>query len=158
MDLGTSRQPACIHPRYIIKLAREGPGFNGIVMQGGLAQKFYWDYASEVPLVLKLNGRTDIPSDAEALSPRTQRLAARARRVGGPRRYLRRILDDYPVRWRDAAVVAYESMYANTRLIAEAIRVGLGNCTLVMLVCDVTLRCSNARTCSGSAGPRMCEA
>jgi fructose-bisphosphate aldolase, class I len=54
-------------PRYVIKLAREG-GFNGIVLQIGLAEKFYWDYAGEVPLVLKLNGKTDIPSDAEALS------------------------------------------------------------------------------------------
>ena len=34
-----------------------------------MAEKFYWDYAGEVPLVLKLNGKTDIPSDAQALSP-----------------------------------------------------------------------------------------
>ena len=56
------------NPRYIIRLAQEG-GFNGIVTQIGLAEKFYWDYAGEVPLVLKLNGKTDIPSDAQALSP-----------------------------------------------------------------------------------------
>ncbi len=55
-------------PRYIIRLALEG-GFNGIAIQIGLAEKFYWDFAGEVPLVLKLNGKTDIPSDAEALSP-----------------------------------------------------------------------------------------
>jgi fructose-bisphosphate aldolase, class I len=60
--------PPASDPRYIIKLAQEG-GFNGIVVQIGLAEKFYWDYAGEVPLVLKLNGKTDIPSDAEALSP-----------------------------------------------------------------------------------------
>ena len=60
--------PPASDPRDIIKLAREG-GFNGIVVQIGLAEKFYWDYAGEVPLVLKLNGKTDIPSDAEALSP-----------------------------------------------------------------------------------------
>jgi fructose-bisphosphate aldolase, class I len=60
--------PSASDPRYVIKLAREG-GFNGIVVQVGLAEKFYWDYAGEVPLVLKLNGKTDIPSDAEALSP-----------------------------------------------------------------------------------------
>ena len=60
--------PSAADPRYIIKLAQEG-GFNGIVVQIGLAEKFYWDYAGEVPLVLKLNGKTDIPSDAEALSP-----------------------------------------------------------------------------------------
>src|ERR1700740_2490783 len=60
--------PTASDPTYIIKLALEG-GFNGIAVQIGLAQKFYWDYAGEVPLILKLNGKTDIPSDAEALSP-----------------------------------------------------------------------------------------
>jgi class I fructose-bisphosphate aldolase len=33
----------------------------GIAIQIGLAEKFYWDYAGEVPLILKLNGKTDIP-------------------------------------------------------------------------------------------------
>jgi class I fructose-bisphosphate aldolase len=60
--------PAAADPRYIVKLAVEG-GFNGIAVQIGLAEKFYWDYAGEVPLILKLNGKTDIPADAEALSP-----------------------------------------------------------------------------------------
>ncbi|MGW4394155.1 class I fructose-bisphosphate aldolase [Amycolatopsis nivea] len=60
--------PGAADPRYIVKLALEG-GFNGIVLEIGLAEKFYWDYAGEVPLVLKLNGKTEIPSDAEALSP-----------------------------------------------------------------------------------------
>ena len=55
-------------PRYILRLAVEG-GFNGIAVQIGLAEKFYWEYAGEVPLILKLNGKTEIPSDAEALSP-----------------------------------------------------------------------------------------
>ena len=60
--------PAAGDPRYIMRLALEG-GFNGIAIQIGLAEKFYWDYAGEVPLILKLNGKTDIPSDASALSP-----------------------------------------------------------------------------------------
>ena len=60
--------PAAADPRYIIRLAREG-GFNGIAMQIGLAEKFYWDYAGEVPLILKLNGKTEIPPDDRALSP-----------------------------------------------------------------------------------------
>jgi fructose-bisphosphate aldolase, class I len=60
--------PAAADPAYITKLAVKG-GFNGIALQIGLAEKFYWDYAGEVPLVLKLNGKTEIPSDAEALSP-----------------------------------------------------------------------------------------
>ena len=60
--------PAAGDPRYIVKLAVEG-GFNGIAIQIGLAEKFYWDFAGEVPLVLKLNGKTEIPPDDEALSP-----------------------------------------------------------------------------------------
>jgi len=60
--------PVAGDPKYIVKLALEG-GFNGIAIQIGLAEKFYWDFAGEVPLILKLNGKTEIPSDAEALSP-----------------------------------------------------------------------------------------
>ena len=60
--------PAASDPRYILKLALEG-GFNGIAIQIGLAEKFYWDYAGEIPLVLKLNGKTDIPSSDDPLSP-----------------------------------------------------------------------------------------
>ncbi len=60
--------PLASDPKYIVKLAVEG-GFNGIALQIGLAEKFYWDYAGEVPLVLKLNGKTDIPPDDNALSP-----------------------------------------------------------------------------------------
>jgi class I fructose-bisphosphate aldolase len=60
--------PAASDPKYIVSLAAEG-GFNGIAIQIGLAEKFYWDYAGEVPLVLKLNGKTDIPSAIDPLSP-----------------------------------------------------------------------------------------
>src|SRR5450755_901170 len=60
--------PAASDPKYIIKLALEG-GFNGIAIQIGLAEKFYWDYAGEIPLVLKLNGKTDIASAVDPLSP-----------------------------------------------------------------------------------------
>ncbi|MBI3430298.1 MAG: fructose-bisphosphate aldolase [Actinobacteria bacterium] len=60
--------PTSSDPKYIIRLALEG-GFNGIAIQIGLAEKFYWDFAGELPLILKLNGKSDIPSDARALSP-----------------------------------------------------------------------------------------
>jgi fructose-bisphosphate aldolase, class I len=60
--------PAASDPKYIIRLALEG-GFNGIAIQIGLAEKFYWDYAGEIPLVLKLNGKTDIASSIDPLSP-----------------------------------------------------------------------------------------
>src|SRR5487761_1736609 len=58
--------PVASDPRYIVRLAKEGE-FNGIAIQIGLAEKFYWEYAGELPLILKLNGKTDIPSDARAL-------------------------------------------------------------------------------------------
>ena len=60
--------PAASDPKYILWLALEG-GFNGIAIQIGLAEKFYWDYAGEIPLVLKLNGKTDIPGAIDPLSP-----------------------------------------------------------------------------------------
>jgi fructose-bisphosphate aldolase, class I len=66
--------PQAGDPAYIAKLAIEG-GFNGIAIQIGLAEKFYWDYAGEVPLILKLNGKTDIPSADQALSPAHARVA-----------------------------------------------------------------------------------
>ena len=59
--------PASSDPRYVLQLALEG-GFNGVVLEIGLAQKFFWEFAGELPLVLKLNGKTDIPPDDAALS------------------------------------------------------------------------------------------
>jgi DhnA family fructose-bisphosphate aldolase class Ia len=52
--------PVAADPQYTIKPALE-EGFNGIAIQVGLAEKFYGDYAGEVPLIPKLNGKTDIP-------------------------------------------------------------------------------------------------
>jgi class I fructose-bisphosphate aldolase len=52
---------------YQCRLAREG-GYSGIVFHVGLARKYMRDYAGTVPLILKLKGKTNIPSDAEAFS------------------------------------------------------------------------------------------
>jgi class I fructose-bisphosphate aldolase len=60
--------PAASDPSYIVKLAVEG-GFNGVAVQIGSAEKFFWDYAGEVPLILKLNGRTEIPPATAPRSP-----------------------------------------------------------------------------------------
>lgn len=51
-----------------MRLAVEG-GFNGVALQVGAAERFFWEYAGEVPLVLKLNGKTEIPPDEAPLSP-----------------------------------------------------------------------------------------
>jgi class I fructose-bisphosphate aldolase len=60
--------PASLDPEYQWKLAVAG-NYSGIALQYGLAAKYIRDYASQVPLVLKLNGKTDIPSDKQPLSP-----------------------------------------------------------------------------------------
>ncbi|MHB8576594.1 MAG: class I fructose-bisphosphate aldolase [Dehalococcoidia bacterium] len=60
--------PASLDPEYQWRLAVAG-NYSGIALQYGLASKYIRDYAGDVPLVLKLNGKTDIPSDKQPLSP-----------------------------------------------------------------------------------------
>jgi len=62
--------PESANPEFQLKVAVEG-GFSGIVFQPGLAMKYMRDYAGLVPLILKINGKTNIPSDDEAFSPLT---------------------------------------------------------------------------------------
>ena len=60
--------PASKDPEYQFHLAAEA-GYSAIACQIGLAEKYYPDYAGQVPLLLKINGKTDIPPSDEALSP-----------------------------------------------------------------------------------------
>jgi class I fructose-bisphosphate aldolase len=60
--------PASKDPEYQFHLAAEA-GYSAIACQIGLAEKYYPDYAGQVPLLLKINGKTDIPPGDEALSP-----------------------------------------------------------------------------------------
>jgi class I fructose-bisphosphate aldolase len=62
--------PDSLDPGYQYRLARDGR-FSAIALHIGLAEKYYHEYAGEVPLILKLNGKTSIPSDAEAFSALT---------------------------------------------------------------------------------------
>jgi class I fructose-bisphosphate aldolase len=62
--------PASLDPEFQFRLAIEG-GFSGIALHYGLAEKYYGRYAGKVPLILKLNGKTNISPDAAALSPLT---------------------------------------------------------------------------------------
>ncbi len=43
-------------PAYIVEIARKG-GFNGLILQKGVAEKYY---DGSVPLIVKLNGKTNI--------------------------------------------------------------------------------------------------
>src|SRR4029453_14748157 len=60
--------PASKDPEYQFRLAAEA-GYSAIACQIGLATKYYPDYAGQVPLILKVNGKTDVAPDDEALSP-----------------------------------------------------------------------------------------
>ena len=60
--------PAAKDPEFQLRLAKEG-NFSGIVYQIGVAEKYMGHFAGEVPLVLKLNGKTEIPSDTQPISP-----------------------------------------------------------------------------------------
>ncbi len=65
--------PESGHPNYQIRIALEGD-YSAIVMHIGLAEKFLHEYAGRIPLILKINGKTNIPSDDEALSPLVARV------------------------------------------------------------------------------------
>jgi class I fructose-bisphosphate aldolase len=59
--------PASKDPEYQFRLAAEA-GYSAIACQIGMAEKYYPDYAGQVPLLLKVNGKTDIPPSDAALS------------------------------------------------------------------------------------------
>jgi len=60
--------PASKDPEYQFRLAAEA-GYSAIACEIGLATKYYPDFAGQVPLILKLNGKTDIPPSDEPVSP-----------------------------------------------------------------------------------------
>lgn len=62
--------PASEDPLYQYRLALEG-GYSAIALHIGLAQKYSRKYAGKVPLLLKINGKSTIPSDDNAFSPLT---------------------------------------------------------------------------------------
>jgi class I fructose-bisphosphate aldolase len=62
--------PDSVDPSFQLKLAKEG-GYSGIVFHIGLASKYMRDFAGEVPLILKLNGKTNVPKDNYAFSSQT---------------------------------------------------------------------------------------
>src|SRR5512136_770504 len=60
--------PPALDTAFQFRLAREG-GYPAIAPGIGLAEKYTGEHAGRVPLILKLNGKTNIPDDAEAVSP-----------------------------------------------------------------------------------------
>jgi class I fructose-bisphosphate aldolase len=64
------RNPEALDTGFVFRLASEG-GYSAIALGLGLAEKYQQDYCGRVPLILKLNGKTNIADDAEAVSTRT---------------------------------------------------------------------------------------
>lgn len=60
--------PESQDPSFQFRIASEGR-FSAIACQIGLAEKYYPSYAGKIPLILKLNGKTEIPPDGSPLSP-----------------------------------------------------------------------------------------
>jgi len=59
--------PESLNPEFQLRLALEG-GFSAIAFQIGLAEKYLRTFAGKVPLILKINGKTEIPPDDDAFS------------------------------------------------------------------------------------------
>lgn len=58
------------NPLHIIDLAKKGH-YNAVALHVGNARRYFKDMYNQVPLVLKVNGKTEIPSDEDPLSPIT---------------------------------------------------------------------------------------
>ena len=62
--------PDSASPAYLFGLAIEGR-FSGVVTHHGVAARYFPPFAGRIPLILKINGKTNVPSDADAFSPLT---------------------------------------------------------------------------------------
>ena len=62
--------PDSVNPLFQLEVARRGH-FSAIVFQPGVALKYMKDYAGEVPLVMKITGKTEIPPATQPLSAMT---------------------------------------------------------------------------------------
>jgi len=60
--------PAALDTEFQFRLAVEG-NYSAIALGVGLAEKYLGAHAGPIPLILKLNGKTNIADDAEAVSP-----------------------------------------------------------------------------------------
>ena len=60
-----------IDPKYILDIALEGR-YNAVILQNGLAEKYYHEAYRDVPLVVKLNGKSSIPN----ISPISRQLCS----------------------------------------------------------------------------------
>ncbi len=59
--------PESANPAHLFELAIDGD-VSAIAAHYGIAARYFPDYAGEIPLIVKVSGKTDIPPDDEALS------------------------------------------------------------------------------------------
>lgn len=71
------------NPDYIMELGIEG-GFNAVALHYALSKRFWTKFEGRIPLIVKVNGKTSIPGDKQALSTHTSWVedAARLGAVG----------------------------------------------------------------------------
>lgn len=57
-------------PNYILEIAVKG-GYTGIVLQKGIAEKYYYNslYQKKIPLILKVNGKTNLFPKKQPYAP-----------------------------------------------------------------------------------------
>jgi class I fructose-bisphosphate aldolase len=65
--------PPSEHPEFQIRMAIDG-GFSAVAFHYGIAARYLPPYAGRVPLILKINGKTDIPPADRAFSGLTGRV------------------------------------------------------------------------------------
>ncbi len=58
------------NPDYIMELGTD-LGFNAVAVHYGIARRYWTKTEGRIPLIVKVNGKTSIPSDAQALSTAT---------------------------------------------------------------------------------------
>lgn len=57
-----------VDPKRILEIAESG-FFTGVILQKGVAEKYYAGRGYKVPLILKLNGKTNLVKDKDPYSP-----------------------------------------------------------------------------------------
>jgi len=65
-----------VDPNYIINIAKKGK-YNALILQKGIAEKYKQEIKkSKIPLIVKLNGKTNIPEEKEPYSAFTATVEA----------------------------------------------------------------------------------
>ncbi|MBI5392075.1 fructose-bisphosphate aldolase [Candidatus Woesearchaeota archaeon] len=64
MDQGLEHGPkdfnlTTIDPKYVLEIALKGQ-YSGMILQKGIAEKYYENYRHEIPLIIKVNGKTSL--------------------------------------------------------------------------------------------------